>query len=134
VNENDKCIGRGSTRLYAYIYNEEGRSPSIEIKLDTKQIASFLIKTRTAHKITMRNHLDEVELSTRPDSDRFIDYCSDQNFLAELQPVLLLMKHGGLELEEVIVQAWGVSKATLEHVNGEKGMRTWLNNIFKVNL
>ncbi|WP_047154488.1 hypothetical protein [Aneurinibacillus tyrosinisolvens] len=134
MEENEKRIGLGSTRIYGYIYNEEGRSPAIQLELDTKQLASFLLRTKTAHKVTFRNHLDGLELSTLPDSNGLIDYCADQDFLGKLQPLLLLMQHGELELEDVIIYSWGVPKETLEYVGGETGMRNWINDMFNVNL
>jgi hypothetical protein len=48
VEEHDNRIGLGSKRIFGYISNKEGRSPAIELELEVKQLASFLIRTKKA--------------------------------------------------------------------------------------
>jgi hypothetical protein len=44
------------------------------------------------------------------------------------------MENGELQIEDILIQSWAVPKTTLKYVNGDTGMRTWINDIFKVNL
>lgn len=128
-------IGAGLNVLRGYIYNQNDRySPAITIPLEEKQIASFLVRTSGAKKVVFTNFGDEMEIETMPNSNGFLDYCADQEYLREkLLPVLIPMQQGIEKPEEIKVIDWGTSEETLQQM-GEEGIKNWLNETFQTKL